>query len=61
MRLSWKAALWIAVYFLMVFGPLLLVVLGPRPAGRDFWREVSVALAFVALPLMGLQFILTAR
>lgn len=61
MRASLKAVAWIAVYFLMVFGPLLVVLMGPRPAGREFWREVSVALAFVGLALMGLQFVPTAR
>ncbi len=61
MRISLKAVAWVVVYFLMVFGPLLVVLLTPRPAGREFWREVSVALAFVGLALMGLQFVPTAR
>jgi predicted ferric reductase len=61
MKLSVKAAFWILAYFLMAFGPLLIVLVSPRPAGREFWRELSVAVAFVGLALMGLQFIPTAR
>jgi len=52
---------WIAVYFALVFAPLLILLLAPRPAGRTFWRELSVSLGFAGLALMGLQFIPTAR
>jgi predicted ferric reductase len=56
-----KEVLWIVVYILLIISPLLILVLAPRPAGRTFWRELSVALGFVGLSLMGLQFIPTAR
>ncbi len=56
-----KQRLWIAVYFVLIFAPLLILLLAPRPAGRTFWRELSVALGFAGLSLMGLQFIPTAR
>lgn len=59
--LSLKATLWVVVYFLLVFAPVLLLFLPPRPEGREFWREVSVALGFSGLSLMGLQFVPTAR
>jgi predicted ferric reductase len=52
---------WIAVYFVLVFAPLLILMFAPRPAGRTFWRELSVSLGFAGLALMGLQFIPTAR
>jgi predicted ferric reductase len=45
----------------MILAPLLIMLMGPRPAGREFWREFAVALGFVGLSLMGLQFIPTAR
>lgn len=52
---------WIAVYLLITFAPLLILLAEPRPAGREFWRDFSVALGFSGLAMMGLQFILTAR
>ena len=61
MKLSVKAVLWLALYCLMIFAPLLIIYIGPRPAGREFWREFAVALGFIGLSLMGLQFIPTAR
>ncbi len=61
MKWKTKQALWIAIYFVMIFAPLLILLLAPRPAGRTFWRELSVALGFAGLSLMGLQFIPAAR
>ena len=61
MKRPTKATFWIAVYIVITFAPLLILFLGPRPAGREFWREFSVALGFEAMALMGLQFIPTAR
>ncbi len=61
--MKWKTrqVFWVGVYFVLVFAPLLILLLAPRPAGRTFWRELSVALGFAGLALMGLQFIPTAR
>jgi predicted ferric reductase len=61
MKSSAKAILWIALYLLMIFAPLIIILIGPRPAGREFWREFAVALGFIGLSLMGLQFVPTAR
>lgn len=61
MTLKRKEAIWIIIYVLLILSPLLILLLAPRPAGRTFWRELSVALGFVGLSLMGLQFIPTAR
>ena len=52
---------WIALYLLLIFAPLLIIFIGPRPAGREWWRDFSVALGFVGLSMMGLQVVPTAR
>ncbi len=54
-------ALLILVYGVMVFAPVLLLFVGPRPPQREFWREFSVALGFAAMALLGLQFVPPAR
>ncbi len=56
-----QGAFWIAVYLLLTAAPLLILLLGPMPPGREFWRELSVALGFAGLAMMALQFALTAR
>lgn len=61
MKWKTKQIFWIVVYFVLIFAPLLILLLAPRPAGRTFWRELSVAIGFAGLALMGLQFIPTAR
>jgi predicted ferric reductase len=61
MRHTLRATFWIIVYFLLIFLPFIILLIGPRPEGREFWREFSVALGFAGLSLMGLQFIPTAR
>ncbi len=47
------------LYLLLVLAPLILLLI--RPGGREFLRELSVALGFVGLSLMGLQLLPTAR
>ena len=61
MKSPLRALFWIAVYLFLVFAPLLIIFIGPRPAGREWWRDFSVALGFVGLSMMGLQFVPTAR
>ncbi len=56
-----KARFWIGVCALVILAPLLILFVGPQPAGREFWRELSVALGFAGLSLMGIQFIPTSR
>lgn len=53
--------LWIALYLLFALAPLLFMLVGERPMGREFIRELSVAFGFVGIGLMALQFVLTAR
>ena len=61
MKKKIQTVLWLAFYFLMVFLPLVLLIILPRPPGREFLREVSVALGFLAMALLGLQTIPTSR
>lgn len=56
-----QTILWLAFYLLMVFLPLILLMIFPRPPGREFLREFSVALGFLAMALLGLQTIPTSR
>ncbi|MEP6516148.1 ferredoxin reductase family protein [Microcoleus vaginatus] len=55
------AVLWIVGYLSLTLLPLLVLLLHPAPSGRGFWTEFSVALGFIGLAMMALQFILTAR
>jgi len=57
------AAFWIGFYLMATLLPLLILLLYP-PApdeGRGWWTEFSVALGFIGLAMMALQFALTAR
>jgi len=56
-----RAVLSITIYLFLILAPLLLLLIGERPEGREFWREFAVALGFAGLSLMGLQFLPTAR
>ncbi|TVQ32279.1 MAG: oxidoreductase [Phycisphaeraceae bacterium] len=51
----------LALYTLAVLAPLAVVLVGPLPEGRGFWIELSIALGFIGLAMMGAQFALTAR
>ncbi len=61
MKKNTQTYLWLVFYFLMVFLPLVLLMIFPRPEGREFLREVSVALGFLGMALLGLQTIPTSR
>lgn len=52
---------WISLYLLVVLVPVFLMLLPPVPSGRGFWLEFSVALGFVGLTQIAVQFILIAR
>ncbi len=52
---------WISAYLLVTLAPLLILLIGPRPAGREFWRDLSVGLGYSGFAMVGLQFVLTAR
>lgn len=61
MKKNGQTYLWLAFYLLMVFLPIILLMILPRPEGREFLREVSVGLGFMAMALLGLQTIPTSR
>jgi predicted ferric reductase len=52
---------WFGLYLLVVLIPIFLMLAPPAPSGRGFWLELSVALGFVGLTQIGLQFLLIAR
>ncbi|YAF94259.1 MAG: ferric reductase-like transmembrane domain-containing protein [Nodularia sp. CChRGM 3473] len=54
------AAGWIGAYLFITVLPLVILLIYP-PTGRDFWIEFSVALGFIGLAMLALQFALTAR
>jgi predicted ferric reductase len=60
MKSALSGITWILLYLVVAAAPLVLVSAHP-PAGRPFLVELSVALGFVGLAMMGLQFALIAR
>lgn len=56
-----SAVLWTCVYLGLVSAPLLLLLVGPVPPGGGFWWDLSMALGFAGMAIMGVQFALTAR
>jgi len=55
------AAGWLILYFVLVATPVFILLIGPRPPGTGFWWDVSLALGYSAMGMMGIQFALTAR
>ena len=53
--------LWVAAYVLVVSSPLLFMAVRPVPPARPFLLEASVALGFVAILMMAIQFVLIGR
>ena len=56
-----RGALWIGVFISVSVAPLVFAAIGFSGSGRGFATEFSVALGFVGLALMGLEFALVAR
>ena len=52
---------WLSLYLFIVLAPIALMLVPPVPSGRSFWVELSVALGFVGLTQIGIQFVLIAR
>lgn len=52
---------WVILYLVFCLAPLGLAIGQPNPAGRPFLVEFSVALGFVGLSILALQFALVAR
>ena len=60
MKMAVRGASWIFVYLAVAVAPLIFAWSGPEP-GRGLLINLSVALGFVGLAMMGLQFALVAR
>jgi predicted ferric reductase len=61
MTLVRQIILWLMIYLAMVLVPIALVFIPPLPPARSFWYEFGIALGFIGLAMMGVQFALTAR
>lgn len=61
MSLAVRGAFWIGVYLAVAVVPLFFAVLGESPPPGGFLVDFSVALGFIGLSMMGLQFALVAR
>jgi predicted ferric reductase len=61
LHIGLRAAFWIGVYLLVILAPLVVVLLADVPPGRSFVVDFSVALGFVGLAMLGLEFALCAR
>ena len=61
MRVFLSGLLWILLYVVCCLAPLALAVGQPHTSGRTFPIELSVALGFVGLSVLALQFALVAR
>jgi len=60
-KLVTHAFLWLFLYTFLALAPLLAALVGDAPDARGTWTELSVALGFVGLAVLGLQFAVTAR
>ncbi len=56
-----QGVFWIGVYLSITLAPMIILIAGPRPVGRELWRDFSVGLGYCGLSMVGLQFVLTAR
>lgn len=61
MHQALTAIAWAALYGMLVIGPLVLMLIGGVPGGRGFWIEFSLALGFLGLAQLAVQFVLIAR
>jgi predicted ferric reductase len=59
--LAVRGIFWIFAYLGVVVAPLVFAAIGAREPDHGFWTNFSVALAFVGLAMMGLEFALVAR
>jgi len=56
-----KVILTVAGYLALVTFPLIVLLVGPPTPGFGFWWDLSMALGFAGLAVVGMQFGLTAR
>jgi predicted ferric reductase len=56
-----QATLWGLLYAAIALSPLALMLVEPRASGRGFWMDFGVAIGFVGLAMLALQFVITGR
>lgn len=56
-----SGVVWLALYPIVVAAPIVAMLVPPVPTGRSFWVELSVALGFIGLTQIGIQFVLIGR
>jgi predicted ferric reductase len=61
MTLAVRAVFWVLAYLGAVVSPLVFAAIGASQPDHGFWTNFSVALGFVGLAMMGLEFVLVAR
>jgi predicted ferric reductase len=61
MTLAVRAVFWVIAYLGAVLSPLVFAAIGAGQPHHDFWTNFSVALGFVGLAMMGLEFAMVAR
>ena len=61
MTLAVRAVFWVMSYLGVVVAPLVFAAIGASQPDHGFWTNFSVALGFVGLAMMGLEFALVAR
>lgn len=60
-QIAKRTLAWVGLYLVVCLAPLFLMLVGPLPPGRGFWIEFGVALGFLGMTMMAVQFALTAR
>ena len=61
MTLAVRGTFWVLAYLGVVLAPLVFALVGGSQPDHDFVTNFSVALGFVGLAMMGLEFVLVAR
>ncbi|MGW3342688.1 ferredoxin reductase family protein [Nonomuraea rubra] len=61
MRATAQGIVWVGVFLGICVAPLSFALMGVSRPGQGFWTDFSVALGFVGLALMGIEFALVAR
>lgn len=56
-----RGMVWIAIFVGVCVAPLVFALISASQPGQGFWTDFSVALGFVGLALMGVEFVLVAR
>ncbi|MDH4164532.1 MAG: hypothetical protein OEW15_17860 [Nitrospirota bacterium] len=56
-----QGMIWTGIYFALLVATLIVLLAGTPPASRGFWRELSAALGYAGMAVLGVQFALTAR